>query len=81
MLLTGLRKEAVWYWPFLAPFFLFLIYYGAQFSCAFEKKKYVEKMVSSCYSHCFILVFLSLWFRIILITCDCSFLAFCDPVI
>jgi hypothetical protein len=39
MLLTGLRKEAVLYWPFLASFFHFLIYYGAQFSCAFEKKK------------------------------------------
>jgi hypothetical protein len=39
MLLTGLRKEAVLYWPFLTPFFLFLIYYGAQFSCAFEKKE------------------------------------------
>jgi hypothetical protein len=39
MLPTGLRKEAVLYWPFLASFYLFLIHYEAQFSCAFEKKK------------------------------------------
>jgi hypothetical protein len=39
MLPTGLRKEAVLYWLFLASFYLFLIYYEAQFSCAFEKKK------------------------------------------
>jgi hypothetical protein len=46
MLLTGLRKEVAFalYWPFLAPpFYLFLIYYEAQFSCAFEKKKVFVK--------------------------------------
>jgi hypothetical protein len=81
MLLTGLHKEAVWYWPFLAPLFPLLnILWGAVL-LRFREKKYVEKMVSSCYSHCFILVFLSLWFRIILLTWDCNFLAFCDPVI
>jgi hypothetical protein len=42
-----LRKEAVLYWPFLASFYLFLIHYEAQFSCAFEKKiiKFIEKYI------------------------------------
>jgi hypothetical protein len=37
------------YWPFLASFYLFLIHYEAQFSCAFEKKKFKIFPHHCCY--------------------------------